>query len=172
MDEHPQRKDWQRIDRLTALPCHCVPGQRHLSDVELLVDRNQTGLARRRGVEIRLDPVKRDLARQQRPRTVIVGNAERQFQIRFHGVSLFRRESVQSAEIFAALIGPAHFSISRSTNLCRYSGERRSGATTSAPISFRRACTAGVSIAAIVASCSFLTMAGGAPFGRKKASQK
>src|SRR6266542_1041791 len=70
-----------------------------------------------------------------------------------------------------ALMGPAHFSISLSTNRCRYSGDRRSGPTRSTPISFVRACTAGTFMALTVASLSFRTIAAGAPFGRKKAYQ-
>src|SRR5262249_37158915 len=38
-----------------------------------------------------------------------------------------------------ALIGIAHLSISLSTNFCKYSGDRRWGATSSAPYSFIRA---------------------------------
>ena len=49
-----------------------------------------------------------------------------------------------SIETPLALIGPAHFSISVSTNFCRYSGELRSRATRSAPISCIRVFTAGV----------------------------
>src|SRR5262249_58240381 len=48
-----------------------------------------------------------------------------------------------SIETPLALIGPAHFSISVSTNFCRYSGELRSPATRSAPISCIRVFTAG-----------------------------
>src|SRR5262249_42676570 len=48
-----------------------------------------------------------------------------------------------SIETPLALIGPAHFLISVSTNLCRYSGELRSRATRSAPISCMRVFTAG-----------------------------
>src|SRR5262245_65779815 len=71
----------------------------------------------------------------------------------------------------AALIGPAHFSISLATNFCRNSGERRSGATTSAPSSFSRAATAGVVSVATPASLSRCTIAAGVPLGRKNASQ-
>ena len=62
----------------------------------------------------------------------------------------------------AALIGPPHFSISLSTNVCRYSGERRSGATRVTPSSRIRSCSAGVFIASIVAlvlACSSATAA-------------
>src|SRR5262245_58272403 len=38
-----------------------------------------------------------------------------------------------------ALIGIDHLSISLSTNFCKYSGDRRSGTTSSAPYSFIRA---------------------------------
>src|SRR5262249_39042598 len=62
------------------------------------------------------------------------------------------RPLFQSAVTPAALIGPAHFSIWLSTNFCRYSGQRRSGATTSTPISLRRPATAGVVMVATAAS--------------------
>ena len=71
----------------------------------------------------------------------------------------------------AALIGPAHFSISLATNFCRYSGVRRSGATISAPFFFSWSMTAGVIMAAIAASLSRCTIAAGVPFGKKNASQ-
>src|SRR5262249_54785391 len=71
----------------------------------------------------------------------------------------------------AALIGPAHFSIWLSTNFCRYSGERRSGATTSTPISLRRAITAGVVMVATAASWSAFTTGAGVVFGKKNGSQ-
>jgi len=62
-----------------------------------------------------------------------------------------------------ALIGPAHFAISLTTNFCRYSGDLRSSSTTMAPMSLRRCCTDGVSIAATAAACSFATIAAGVP---------
>jgi len=68
----------------------------------------------------------------------------------------------------AALIGAAFFSISLATNVCRYAGERRSGATVSAPTSLSRSCTEGVSIAATVASWSFRMIGSGVPRGKKK----
>jgi len=64
-----------------------------------------------------------------------------------------------------------HFSISLATNVCRYSGVRRSGATSVTPSSCMRSLSAGVFIASTVASLSFLTMAAGVPLGRKKAFQ-
>src|SRR3954470_21486151 len=53
-----------------------------------------------------------------------------------------------------ALIGAAHFSISLVTNAARYSGERRSGATSIAPRPCSRSFTIGESIACSIASCS------------------
>src|SRR6266852_3882407 len=73
------------------------------------------------------------------------------------------------ANPLALMIAP-HFSISLTTKLWRYSGDRRWGAVTSAPSSRSRPCTAGLSIVATVASCSLLMMAVGVPLGRKKAS--
>src|SRR5262245_40024463 len=70
-----------------------------------------------------------------------------------------------------ALMIAAHFLISRLTNPWRYSGDLRSGATTSAPSSLSRSCTAGLSIVATVASCSLPMMAVGVPVGKKKACQ-
>src|SRR5437879_2927849 len=61
----------------------------------------------------------------------------------------------QSIETPLALIGPAHFSISLTTNLARYSLDRRSGTTSSAPIVLIRSWTAGVFIAATTVSWSF-----------------
>src|SRR5215831_17063672 len=64
-----------------------------------------------------------------------------------------RRLSIAySIETPLALIGPAHFSISVSTNFCRYSGELRSRATRSAPISCIRVFTAGLLMVASVAA--------------------
>src|SRR5262249_34666251 len=80
-------------------------------------------------------------------------------------------EAGHSALTPAALIGPAHFAISLATNFCRNSGERRSGATTSAPSTFSRASTAGVVSVATLASLSRCTIAAGVPLGRKNASQ-
>src|SRR3954453_712048 len=48
---------------------------------------------------------------------------------------------VYSAVTPAARTGTAHFAISLSTNDCRYSGVRRSGAAMSVPRSLRRPCT-------------------------------
>src|SRR5215510_1016365 len=62
-----------------------------------------------------------------------------------------------------ALIGAAHFSTSLATNRCRYSGERRSGATTVAPSSLNRSCTEGASNAETVAACSAFMMPAGVP---------
>src|SRR5262245_3876716 len=70
-----------------------------------------------------------------------------------------------------ALICSAHFLIWLSTNRRRYSGERRSGATTSTPISLRRATTAGVVMVAIAASWSAFTIGTGVFLGKKNASQ-
>src|SRR5262245_33304180 len=77
----------------------------------------------------------------------------------------------QSSDIPAAWIGGFHFLISAATNPLKYSGDRRSGATMVAPNSLNRACTAGVSIAATVASWSLWTTAAGVPLGRKNAFQ-
>src|SRR5215831_11846251 len=57
------------------------------------------------------------------------------------------------------------------TNLARYSGDLRSSAMHVIPSSYIRLLIAGVSIAWLVASLSFLTISLGAPFGRKKAFQ-
>jgi len=70
-----------------------------------------------------------------------------------------------------ALIGPAHLAISLTTNFARYSGDLRSGATRSAPISLRRSCKAGVRRVASMASCSLPTIGAGVPLGRKIAYQ-
>ena len=70
-----------------------------------------------------------------------------------------------------ALIGSAHFLIWLSTNCCRYSGERRSGATTSTPISLRRATTTGIVMVATAASWSAFTIGTGVFLGKKNASQ-
>src|SRR5262249_15840944 len=66
-----------------------------------------------------------------------------------------------------ALIGAAHFSISLLTKPPRYCGVARSSDTITAPRPSRRCLTAGVCMAASAASLSFLTIASGAPFGRK-----
>src|SRR5262249_9455727 len=50
-------------------------------------------------------------------------------------------------------------------------GERRSGATTVAPISRSRVCTAGVSTTVEAAPLSFCTIAAGTFFGRKNPLQ-
>src|SRR5262245_15789859 len=71
----------------------------------------------------------------------------------------------------AALITAAHFAISLSTNCRRYSGDRRAGAATVAPISWSFASTPGVSSVAPVASLRRRTIAGGVPLGKKKALQ-
>src|SRR5262245_11427864 len=63
-----------------------------------------------------------------------------------------RLSVIQSIETPLALIGPAHFLISVSTNLRRYSGELRSRGTRSAPISCMRVFTAGASMVASVAA--------------------
>src|SRR3954451_24511039 len=70
-----------------------------------------------------------------------------------------------------AAIGPAHFLTSSATNLARYSGDRRSGPARSEPITFRRSCIVGVSIAATAAALSLRTIASGVPLGRNKAYQ-
>src|SRR5262245_3599255 len=74
--------------------------------------------------------------------------------------------AAQSIEMPLALIGAAHFAISASTKRLRYSGDRRSGATTLPPISLIRSWTAGVFIASTVASWSFLAIASGVSLGR------
>src|SRR5260221_5102345 len=66
-----------------------------------------------------------------------------------------RRQSIARP---AALIGAAFFSISLATNFCRYSGDRRSGATVTPPPSLSRSCTEGVSIAPTVGSWGFLVV--------------
>src|SRR5262249_37422896 len=70
-----------------------------------------------------------------------------------------------SIETPLALIGPAHFSISVSTNFCRYSGELRSPATRSAPISCIRVFTAGGVFVVGGAGGGFLLSAAGVSFG-------
>ncbi len=77
----------------------------------------------------------------------------------------------QSIDTPLALIGPAHFLISLSTNARRYSDDLRSGEATLPPISLIRACTEGVSIVETAASWSFWTMLVGVSFGRKMAFQ-
>src|SRR5258708_39013363 len=71
-----------------------------------------------------------------------------------------RRQSIARP---AALIGAAFFSISLTTNFCRYSGYRPPGATVTATTSLSRSCTEGGSIAAAVASWSFWMMGSGVP---------
>src|SRR5262249_2769459 len=83
-----------------------------------------------------------------------------------------RRLSVaQSIETPLALIGPAHFSISVSTNFCRYSGELRSRATRSAPISCIRVFTAGGLMVASGAALSLSTIAAGGSLGEEEGNQ-
>ena len=72
----------------------------------------------------------------------------------------------QSALTPAALITAAHFSISLSTNFCRYSGDRRSEETTVPPISFIRPVRPGCSWAT-VASWSFWAIARACPWARR-----
>src|ERR1041384_5948695 len=67
------------------------------------------------------------------------------------------------------MIAPSQRFTSSATNLARYSGERRSGATLVTPLSCILALTAGVSIAACVAALSLATTSAGAPLGRKNA---
>src|SRR5215475_2984242 len=71
----------------------------------------------------------------------------------------------------AAFIGAAHFSMSLSTSLCRYSGDRRSGVTKVAARACTLSCTEGVFIASLVASLRRRTIGSGAPLGMKKAYQ-
>src|SRR5215471_9401524 len=66
-----------------------------------------------------------------------------------------------------ALIGAAHFSISLLTKPPRYSGVARSSDTITAPRFASRSLTEAVCMASSAASCSFLTIAAGAFFGRK-----
>src|SRR6516162_6236513 len=70
-----------------------------------------------------------------------------------------------------ALIGPSHFLISAARNCARYSGDRRSDATTSPPTCFKRSCKNGISIAATVALLSLWTIGCGVFAGRKSAYQ-
>ena len=77
----------------------------------------------------------------------------------------------QSALTPEALMTAAHLAISLSTNFCRYSGDRRSGATTVAPISLQpllhgRAC----SMVATVTLWSLWMIAGGVPWARRTRS--
>src|SRR5579862_1650197 len=76
-----------------------------------------------------------------------------------HGVS------VQSIDSPAALSGAPFFSISGPIMRSRYSVERCSGDTTNEPVATSCCCTAGVSIAVTVASCSFLMIEAGVPLG-------
>ena len=71
----------------------------------------------------------------------------------------------------AARSGAPFFSISGTMMLCRYAVERCSGGTTNEPVATRASCTAGISIAAAVASCSLVMIASGVPLGKKKANQ-
>ena len=64
----------------------------------------------------------------------------------------------------------AHLSISFLRNDRRYPDDLRSDATISAPISLNRACTAGVSIVAMMAACSRRAIGSGVLFGRKMAN--
>ena len=66
---------------------------------------------------------------------------------------------------------PAHLSTALATNLARYSGDVRSGATSVEPSSCMRSCSAFVFIASITAALSLLTIGAGVPFGMKKAFQ-
>src|SRR5215468_9702392 len=70
-----------------------------------------------------------------------------------------------------AFMAAAHLVISLSTYFCRYAAERRSFATTVVATSRSRACTAGVSSAALSAALSFVTIGSGTPFGKKKPIQ-
>src|SRR5262249_62378449 len=76
-----------------------------------------------------------------------------------------------SIETPLALIGPAHFLISVSTNLCRYSGELRSRATRSAPISCIRVFTAGGVVVGGGAGRRLLANAAGVSLGEKEGKQ-
>src|SRR5687767_1056398 len=71
----------------------------------------------------------------------------------------------------AALIGPAHFSVSLLTKVARYCGVARSSEATWAPRLVSRSRTSGVLMAPTAAALSLATTAGGAPFGRKIAFQ-
>src|SRR5262249_33290511 len=70
-----------------------------------------------------------------------------------------------------ALIGPAHLSISLATNLPRYSGLRRAGATTASPSGSSFCWNAGLSITLTIAALSLPTISGGVALGRKIAFQ-
>src|SRR6478736_4428956 len=76
-----------------------------------------------------------------------------------------------SASIPLALIVLAHLTISLSKNLCRYSGDLRSGATRSAPIFFICSRVAGLFITATVASWSFWMIAADVALGSASANQ-
>src|SRR5262245_52675752 len=69
------------------------------------------------------------------------------------------------------LIGPSHFLISSTTNLARYSGDRRSDGTRSDPTALSRSCMAGVFMAILAAALSLRTIASGVPLGRKRPYQ-
>src|SRR5262249_44547549 len=68
-----------------------------------------------------------------------------------------------------ALLGTAHLAISSGMNFARYSGLRRSGASTVTPTLSSRSRTAGESSASLVAPASRCTMTPGVPFGNTKA---
>jgi hypothetical protein len=70
-----------------------------------------------------------------------------------------------------ALIGAAHLSISLLTKFPRYCGVASLSGTIWAPRLSSRSRTVVVCIACSAASCSFLTIGSGAPFGRKIAFQ-
>src|ERR1700722_404305 len=75
--------------------------------------------------------------------------------------------SFYSTLVPLALIGPPHSSVSPLTKPPRYCGAARSSDTIIAPIPCSRSLTAGVCMAPSTASCSLVTIASGAPFGRK-----
>src|ERR1700692_3246960 len=84
----------------------------------------------------------------------------------------FHHDATLSSSFFStlvplALIGAAHFSISLLTKPPRYCGVARSSDTIIAPIPCSRSLTAGVCMAPGAASCSLVTIASGAPCGRK-----
>src|SRR5262249_58078839 len=76
-----------------------------------------------------------------------------------------------SIETPLALIGLAHFSISVSTNFCRYSGELRSPATRSAPISCIRVFTAGGVMVAALGAGRLPAVAPGGPLGEEEGNK-
>jgi hypothetical protein len=97
LNEHPHRKYRQRIDRLVAGSRHRVPGQRHLGDVELFVDRTQAGFSPGSRIEAGFDTCQFHVALQQRPGPVIVGDAECQLEISFHLSLFFQRGTASGA---------------------------------------------------------------------------